>query len=165
MEYLVTYGWALLALVLVVALLFASGAFSSTSFAVQECTFQPDLPCPSFVLYRSSHAPSGAIDQTTLQFRLSNGLGFPINVTNVTYVVNDLGQPGRNVSTGVPPHGTFASGNDNIEFSQNFTGPSQPGSRTFKTVLVSLTYKNAKSGSGPYTTSGRVSAIVEQPVQ
>jgi hypothetical protein len=49
MEYLVTYGWALLALLIVVAVLLSSGVFSPNSFATQECTFQPDLPCSPFI--------------------------------------------------------------------------------------------------------------------
>ncbi len=163
MEYLVTYGWALLALMLIMAMLLSSGAFSANSFAVQECTFQPDLPCSAFILYRSKSSPSlSDYDQTTLQFRLSNGLGFPINVTGVTYTANDLGGSGTSLYTGTAPAGTFGNGAE-IPLAYDFTGTSQPSGRAFKTVQVSLSYRNAKSGSGPYVTSGRVSAIVEVP--
>ena len=87
MEYLVTYGWALLALLFVVAFLIGTGAFSPNSFSTQECTFQPDLSCPSFIMYIDS---SAAGQPATLEFTLKNGLGFPINVTNVTYTAMDV---------------------------------------------------------------------------
>ena len=161
MEYLVTYGWALLALFIVIALLISSGAFSASSYAVQECTFQPDLPCPSFMLYKST---SGA-PNTTLQFSLANGLGFPINITNVTYTATGLGDQGRNTYTGnrPVPSGVIPSG-QRMNFTQNFSGSAQPQIRDFKTIYVSITYSNCKGGTcrSNYTTSGRISTLIEK---
>ncbi|VVB99241.1 Uncharacterised protein [uncultured archaeon] len=162
MEYLVTYGWALLALLFVVAFLLASGAFSPNSFSTQECTFQPDLPCPSFVLYLDSAA---AGQPATLQFTLRNGLGFPINVTNVTYTATNLGGDGRQTYQGdMPtPARAYLSG-DAMGFKHVFTGPRQPSVRDFRSVYVSVSYMNCKSlpCTGPYVTSGRISAPVEE---
>ncbi len=161
MEYLVTYGWALLALFAVIALLISSGAFSSSSYAVQECTVQPDLPCPSFVLYR----PEGGMPVTTLQFSLANGLGFPINITNVTYTATGMGNSDRTTYTGgLPaPSGIIKSG-QRMNFTQNFSGAIQPQIRDFKTIYLSLAYSNCKRipCSGSYTTSGRISTVVEK---
>lgn len=161
MEYLVTYGWALLALFIVIAILLSSGAFSASSYAVQECTFQPDLPCPSFVLYKSG---SGS-PNTTLQFSLANGLGFPIRVNNVTYTGTGLGDSGRNTYTGnLPaPSGIIPSG-QRMNFTQNFSGALQPQIRDFKTIYVSITYSNCKGGvcRSNYTTSGRISTLIEK---
>ncbi|MCX8195375.1 MAG: hypothetical protein N3G22_04705, partial [Candidatus Micrarchaeota archaeon] len=87
MEYLVTYGWALLALILVIALLYASGAFSSSAFLQPECTFQPDLPCSPYIIYTTTLS-SGA-KATMLHYTLTNNLGFPIKIVEVNYTVRD----------------------------------------------------------------------------
>jgi len=158
MEYLVTYGWALLALFVVVAYLLSTGAFSANSFAAQECVFQPDLPCASYVLYRD--AASGS---TILKFSLTNGLGFPINVTRMNYSVVGIGVgSGKNIYAGSVPSQAVPSGS-RMNFTQEFAGPFQPSARDFKTVQVALEYQNCRNTpcSGPYVTSGRISAIIE----
>jgi hypothetical protein len=161
MEYLVTYGWALLALFIVIALLLSSGAFSISSYASQECAFQPDLPCPSFILYKTA----AANPRTTLEFTLSNGLGFPIQVNSVTYTATGMGQQGRNIYAGsLPfPSGIIGSG-QRMNFTQDFTGSFQPSPRDLKTIYVSITYSNCKGGTcrSNYTTSGRISTLVEK---
>ncbi len=51
MEYLMTYGWALVALVVVIAALMATGVFNPSYMVSEECTMQPDLSCGAYVLY------------------------------------------------------------------------------------------------------------------
>ena len=162
MEYMVTYGWALLALVFVIALLIGSGAFSVNNFTTAECTFQPDIPCSSFIIYKEN-GPVGV--QTVLAFNISNGLGFPINITNVTYSAAGWGGPGIITADGSPASPVHLSSGQYASFSYNFTGSRQPSERDFKTVYVQLTYYNCRSAAnctGPYTTSGRVSSSIEK---
>jgi len=156
MEYLVTYGWALLILVVVVAYLLTSGAFSANSFAAQECVLQPDLSCSPYVLYREG-------DTTTLLFTLTNGLGFPIKITGVNYTTTGIGASGRMVYVGTPPTDKVASG-AGMNFEQIFSGGQQPPVGDFRTIYVELTYENCKKSpcSGPYSTSGRISAVVQK---
>lgn len=151
MEYLVTYGWALLALFVVVAYLIASGAFSANSFASQECVFQPDLPCTSYIIYKSSAG-------TVVDFSLANGLGFPIELESVHYYM-----PGTGDEDGALPADSGYSSGEKISLSHTFTSGSQPQPRDFRSVQVTIKYMNCRNSpcSGPYTTSGRVSAIVE----
>jgi|GEM_PF-331910 len=172
MEYLMTYGWALLALFAVVAFLLASGAFSPDSFSVQECTFQPDLSCSSFILYKVKDR-----EATRLSFILSNGLGFPIKIRSVEFLATDLGESGRQeykMQESQIPDDIFQSGSK-IGFSYDFEGTKQPKPKQFKTVLATITYFNCKhvaedeqcgdegDDAAPYyTTSGRISAVVEE---
>jgi len=157
MEYLVTYGWALLALFAVVAFLATSGAFSSSNFSVPECTFQPDLPCSSFILYKP------ASGEATLQFEITNNLGFPISITNITYMANDLGQQGQNTYSGTLPSTRRIDQGDKLAPSHNFSGPRQPQQKDFKTIYVSIEYQNCRFSpcGGNYTISGRIAAPVE----
>jgi len=163
MEYLVTYGWALLALFLVIALLIASGAFSPNSFSTQECTFQPGLPCGPFILYSELDPTGTSATQTVLMFNLANGLGFPINVTGVNYTVTDIGTEGKrklagNFITKFVPQGA------SMNFTQNFSGSRQPSPKTFKSIYATISYLNCRVSpcTGPYHVSGRISAVVEQ---
>ena len=158
MEYLVTYGWAILMLVLVIGLLVSSGAFSANSFSVQECTFQPGLPCSPYILYLNSTS-----DQTVLDFTLTNALGFPINVIGVNYTVTDLGASGYRTFAGDFTPVSLQQG-DNTSFSQNFSGTPQPAPNNFKTLYASVSYMDCRNSpcTGPYVASGRISAPVMQ---
>ena len=158
MEYLVTYGWALLVLFVVVAYLLTSGAFSANSFAAQECVFQPDLSCSPYMLYRDSGGGS-----TTLLFTLTNGLGFPISISNISYTTTGIGAPGRRVYPGAVPSDTIASG-ALMNFTQTFSDAPQPAANDFRTIYVEIAYRNCKNSpcSNSYVTSGRISVLVQQ---
>lgn len=162
MEYLVTYGWALLALFFVIALLIGSGAFSVNNFSSQECVFQPDIPCSSFIIYKEP-GPTGDL-QTVIAFNISNGLGFPVKITNLSYSASGWGGSGVTVFEGPLTPVSLESGKY-ASFSYNVTGSSQPSERDFKTVFVKLTYYNCKvpaNCTGPYVTTGRISSTVER---
>jgi len=156
MEYLVTYGWALVVLFIVIAYLLTSGAFSANSFSAQECVLQPDLYCSPFVIYRE-----GA--DTKLMFSLTNGLGFPINITSINYTTTGIGVSGRHVYSGTPPDGIIASGMG-MDFNQTFIGDVQPSANDFRTIYVEIAYSNCKSlpCSSTYVTSGRISSVVQK---
>lgn len=83
MEYLMTYGWAIVALVIVIAALMATGAFNPSYLIAEECTLQPDLSCTSHVLYLDTGGTPN------LEFRISNGLGYDMRLTGVTVTTND----------------------------------------------------------------------------
>lgn len=155
MEYLVTYGWAFLALFAVLAILFASGFFSSSSFSTPECVFQPDLPCNSFILY-SSPGPS-----TSLGFTLTNGLGYKIRITKVNYTTSDLGAYGKNTTSVAVAYDVDSGASQS--FLQKFPGPSQPEVGAVRTTYVGIEYYACKHTpcTGPYSTSGRIAAPVQ----
>lgn len=79
MEYLATYGWAIFAIFIVLALLFGSGIFNPSRFTSEECSFSPNLPCGSFYLAKVNG------NELMLSFNLTNAMGFPIYIDNVSY--------------------------------------------------------------------------------
>ena len=83
MEYLMTYGWALVALVAVIAALMATGAFNPSYLIAEECTLQPDLSCTGHLLYLDTGGTPN------LEFRISNGLGYDILLSGVKVTTND----------------------------------------------------------------------------
>ncbi len=72
-EYLVTYGWALLIIGIALAVLFALGVFNSATLAPQECIFPGGISCTNFYM-----SPNGIITLSILQATQS-----PINVTSI----------------------------------------------------------------------------------
>lgn len=68
MEYLMTYGWALIILVVVIGVLFSMGVFNPQNYMSEECSFQPSLPCKGATLTKSG----------TLKVYMTNGLGYKV---------------------------------------------------------------------------------------
>ena len=50
MEYLMTYGWAILVIIIVIAVLFYIGVLNPRNVTPSTCTFPPGLTCASFKL-------------------------------------------------------------------------------------------------------------------
>jgi hypothetical protein len=77
-EYLITYGWAIAALLLVLGILL----FYSTSLSPsipEKCIFPKEIICNNFYLsYNSSSA------NWNFSINITNNLGFKANITNVT---------------------------------------------------------------------------------
>jgi hypothetical protein len=72
-EYLITYGWAILIMAVVLSALFFLGVFNPGIFAGQECLLPAGFSCSSFYLY-----PNGMLSLNLLQVTQS-----PINVTAI----------------------------------------------------------------------------------
>jgi hypothetical protein len=76
MEYLMTYGWAILIVIIVAAALYALGLFNPATFTGQRVTGFPNIGVPSDWVYVAS---SGEFNVT-----LKNGLGEAITLSAVT---------------------------------------------------------------------------------
>ncbi|MEM3781365.1 MAG: hypothetical protein QXT43_00180 [Candidatus Micrarchaeaceae archaeon] len=71
MEYLITYGWAILIIAVVLAALFGLGVLSPGRFLGSQCLIQAGFSCPS--LYMTSNG--------VLTINLLQATSAPINVT------------------------------------------------------------------------------------
>jgi len=80
-EYLTTYGWALLALVIVLAVLVSTGIFSPSYLVAEECSFGNNLKCDATVF---NEGPT-----TIVHFNLFNGLPYKVNVVSVQLQTTD----------------------------------------------------------------------------
>ena len=74
-EYLMTYGWAILVLILVIGLLFSTGIFSPNYLVSEECNLGPKLPCITF-LYNNGN-------DLRLFVNLTNGFEYKIKIKSV----------------------------------------------------------------------------------
>ena len=75
-EYLTTYGWALLALVIVIAVLVSTGIFSPNYLVSEECSFGNNLMCDA-ALFNQGGA-------TVMRLRVFNGFPYKIRLTGVS---------------------------------------------------------------------------------
>jgi len=81
-EYLMTYGWAILVIVAVLAILIGSGLFSSKSFSTNSAVSPPQLGINRFYLSGDSQG-----NQPQLLINVSNNFGYKIKLikTNATF--------------------------------------------------------------------------------
>jgi len=142
-----TYGWALLILATVMAVLYSVGVFDPQQYMAEECLFQPSLQCKSMVLYKS-----GQFD-----LKINNGLGYELKeVSTTAYPLADPTQGISYSQTRVAPNGE-------ITLSQSFgqyAGRLRTGS--LERIGVEIKYKVKDDPSGKeYTTTGVVAVRVQ----
>jgi len=95
-EFLITYWWAILIIFAGLAALYYYGFFDAAKYVPRQCNIQPDIPCDSFSLQRNESASP----QLRFVFLSHNGLGFDINITNITISAENLGVAGRSENSG-----------------------------------------------------------------
>lgn len=84
LEFLTTYSWAILAVILTLGVLYYFGVFDFAKFLPQECLFPSQFECAAFTFIG---APSNE-----LRFRLVNNIGETVNVKSFS-VTNDDAVP------------------------------------------------------------------------
>ncbi|MBI2079991.1 hypothetical protein HYT84_04445 [Candidatus Micrarchaeota archaeon] len=72
-EYLATYGWALLLLVIVIGAIISTGVLTPTYLISEECNLGPSLPC-NFIAY-------GDDTSTSVDMTVTNGFGYKILIS------------------------------------------------------------------------------------
>ena len=78
LEYLVTYGWAILVVLIAVTGLAYFGVFSSDKFVASKCILPPGISCLDFKAENDQATGNGRIT-----LRVQNALGEDISITNI----------------------------------------------------------------------------------
>lgn len=91
-EYVTTYGWALFALVIVIAIILGTGIFTPDFFISEKCELGTNIPCKAAV-YNSG-------GETRIALELINGFPYAVEVKSVDVALLDgsasfTGFPGR----------------------------------------------------------------------
>jgi len=164
-EYLVTYGWALLLLVAVIAIILSTGIFNPSYFISEECVLQPDIACTGYQMYRM-----GGDQEAVLIIGVENRLGYDMKLANVKITTNDLGVAGEQVwgpreDVGVE---VLRQG-DNVTLTYRITGEKQPAVDSMQRMRVELTYYSCAREVNPtceekdeylHTVAGRITVRV-----
>ena len=79
-EYIATYGWALLAVFIVLTVILASGIFNASHFASEECTLQPNIACSGYYMTKTK------ANEIEVGMTITNMLGYPIYLHNYSMV-------------------------------------------------------------------------------
>jgi hypothetical protein len=80
-EYLTTYGWAILALVIVFAALISSGALTPNYLVSEECSFGTNFQCHDAVFNDAS--------KSSMNIQLFNGFPYKIKVVSFNISMQD----------------------------------------------------------------------------
>jgi len=149
-----TYGWAILALVIIIGILVSTGALSPTYLISEECSLGSNLPC-TFALYNTG-------DTTAISLGLQNGFAYKINVTKVQV----FSTADSSAFTGFVVPETIESG-----ASMNFTGKMdrQLAPNSIARFYANITYSSCapelaapgqECSSSQHTIVGRITAKV-----
>ncbi len=92
LEYLLTHGWALLVLALVIVILYGIGIFNPNRYVAEECVFQPGFGCASPArLHLSSFSASGGEKvKYALETDFTNNLGYDIAIIGIDVTSTDF---------------------------------------------------------------------------
>jgi len=120
LEFLMTYGWAILVVLVAIGALAYFGVLSPDRFLPSKCTLPSGIACTDFV-----------VGATSIQVTLRNGLGSDINTVTVaasgctvaaTGALTNGQQAGFTVSGCTIPSGSKYSGDLNISYTSTDSG-------------------------------------------
>ncbi len=142
LEYLMTYGWALIILAAVLTILYSVGVFDPKQYMNEECLFQPSLQCKSMSLTEGGK----------FNLQLNNGLGYEIDEVSAELTMLSTGET-------VPADNSqgLVKQNKPIVVSALFNQHGALRAGTLEKIRVKLTYK---VNDQPYTTTGVVAVRV-----
>jgi len=101
LEYLTTYGFALLAMLVTVGVINYLGFFNPSTLRANECSFPTGFSCQDYVMR--------IVGNERVEFILTNLYGVNVTINEVTMSINPASRPGPSVCTTLPP-AVWASG-------------------------------------------------------
>jgi hypothetical protein len=124
LEFLMTYGWAILIILVAIAALTYFGVLSPSRLLPSRCTFSPEVSCEEFKITSPS----------TVAFKFRNNLGFAADFTATTNSTEGFG-------TCIPAGQPFSVGAGKIQEATCDLAPGGIPSGEKIKVQVYMTYK------------------------
>jgi len=150
-EFLMTYGWAILALIIALGALAASGILSPSYLVSEECTFGSNIHCAS-ALYNEGSS-------TKLLLNITNGFPYEIKISTLSLITTD----GAQTFSGFAADKQIKSG-DSFLYTGTLT--SQLPKSSVKKFVGNITYVSCAPelgedcGTNSHTVTGRLTAKV-----
>ena len=175
-EFLTTYGWAILFLIIIISFAFYSGYFNIDRYLQTQCIFSPNFQCATYKFVQINS------NNLTLVFQASNGLGFDIYFANgsALLLAENIGKTGKTNYTGTCyrnlPYSQLVRPGDLITCVINITNAEVvPTIGKNLNLQVKLNYTNCNtapnyaktgncSGGSVYELSGSIRTPLEQKV-
>ena len=139
LEYMMTYGWAILIIVIVAVILYSMGIFNPSSSISTTITGFSSTPVSSVIF----------TDNGGLSLSVQNSVGYPIEITNITATTTTGGK------VTIEPNITLLPGKSQVlVLSKVFTASSQ---NSHISTAVTITYKEISQPlPGPYVSAGSI---------
>lgn len=137
LEFIMTYGWAILVVLVAIGALAYFGVLSPDKFLPSKCFFPPGIGCVD-------HKATA----TSLAITIRNSLGYDITVDGVQ----------ADLCTSLPSQGTVANGANPITYTLNC--PSIPAGSTKYNGQVYINYTNIDT-TVQHVAKGQVTARIE----
>ncbi|MBR9700629.1 hypothetical protein GOV11_02070 [Candidatus Woesearchaeota archaeon] len=160
LEYLVTYGWAMLAILVVLGALAYFGLLSPSRYLPSRCDFGVQMRCADFIL-----EDGAGNDYVQIMFR--NNFGDDINITAIETSAGD----GLIVNYDLNGNAAYDDGwvlADTVNISKGVTSPAMDveftdgmlfeGER--QSVVLNIKFRRDKENSQEHTISGEIYAQV-----
>ncbi len=154
-EYVMTYGWAILALILVTGFLLASGVLNPNYIITEECNLGSNLPCQAIVFNEDG--------TTKMLLRVYNGFPYEVKLNSMEVILKDTGESFGEFDSNV----RLASGGEHT-YESTITGPPLTAGevKRFSAVVIYVSCAPEVSsegcGTSEHTISGRIVAIVNE---
>jgi len=145
MEYLMTYGWAILIVIIVAAVLFSMGVFNPATYTTTAATG-----------FSGFNVPAGGFKLDTtgaLTMQITNGVGASISITTVTATKGAQTVTNTDVPIALGPGAT-----ETLDFA-GFTGLAT-SSGTAYSVEIKITYTNVDTALTGFISSGTLTGTV-----
>jgi len=155
LEFLTTYGWAFLIILIMIGALAYFGILNPDRILPERCNFPATIGCIDYLI------DSGAADSLTL--RLKNSVGEVIDVTSLTARSEGATSVTCVAADLTPLVGWSTGGVTDIELGTCFFTAAgfRPGNK--EKLIVELTYNTVRSGpSFPHDVEGEVYASVQE---
>lgn len=146
-----TYGWVVLALVIVIGVLFSTGIFTPNYLVAEECNFGNNLKCTATLFNEGGHSK--------IIMNVFNGFPYKVQVTGVELATQDGKQQFVGFISGVN-----VSSGENVSFRADISPAFPEG--TVKRFFGNLTYVSCAPELGvscsdvEHVASGRVTSTV-----
>ncbi|MDD9954306.1 MAG: hypothetical protein OXR66_08300 [Candidatus Woesearchaeota archaeon] len=102
LEFIMTYGWAILAVLAAIAALAYFGVLNPAAYLPNKCTVSPEFGCIDFQLTQwTAEGEAADVDDGEVKVRLVNNVGVPVNITNINLTHSGTWRDGT------PPSGPF----------------------------------------------------------
>lgn len=115
LEFLTTYGWAFLVILVMIGALAYFGVINPQKFLPERCNFQQEMGCKDFVVYNGS----GTVN---VSFYMTNNLGAGIQNIDIDAYSADEGSSGSVDCTGATSLGAGESTEYTCEVAGSFPG-------------------------------------------
>ena len=145
MEYLMTYGWAILIVIIVAAALYALGIFDPSTWTGDRATGFTNIGAPASGAWLATASDT----ENNFQINLQNNLPSRVNITGVT--VDGIG-----TGCTIPAPANITAIGGAINLAGNCSNPTA-GSYT---ATVTITYNNIDTGLDGFVEKGTITGSI-----